>query len=184
MTVASLFLQPVLYLWCTYSSQPSQHVCSLLANSGGHFWGDPQASYSALLQTMWKVCYQWSSRILFYSILVFLDVSIIFFCDCRYLQPPATWVQCALESRELLSLCLKKIKSSMTKVNGIVAKYDRRKANVKTWKHKKMCLNILHCKSSKCLLLLCFLTGFAYFSLPALSFSIDQGIILNIFPYT
>lgn len=28
----------------------------------------------------------------------------------RYLQPPAEWVQCALESRELLSLCLKKLK--------------------------------------------------------------------------
>lgn len=28
----------------------------------------------------------------------------------RYLQPPAEWVHCALESRELLSLCLKKLK--------------------------------------------------------------------------
>lgn len=28
----------------------------------------------------------------------------------RYLQPPGEWVQCALESRELLSLCLKKLK--------------------------------------------------------------------------
>ncbi|XP_049820964.1 60S ribosomal export protein NMD3 [Aethina tumida] len=28
----------------------------------------------------------------------------------RYLQPPAEWVSCALESRELLSLCLKKLK--------------------------------------------------------------------------
>lgn len=36
--------------------------------------------------------------------------------SCRYLQPPTTWMQCALESRELLALCLKKIKSSMTKV--------------------------------------------------------------------
>lgn len=35
----------------------------------------------------------------------------------RYLQPPATWVQCALESRELLALCLKKLKSSMSKVS-------------------------------------------------------------------
>ncbi|KAJ8966531.1 hypothetical protein NQ317_007177 [Molorchus minor] len=28
----------------------------------------------------------------------------------RYFHPPAEWVQCALESRELLSLCLKKLK--------------------------------------------------------------------------
>lgn len=28
----------------------------------------------------------------------------------RYLQPPSEWVQCSLESRELLALCLKKLK--------------------------------------------------------------------------
>lgn len=44
---------------------------------------------------------------------------------CRYLQPPATWMQCALESRELLALCLKKIKSSMTKVSVIRTKLQK-----------------------------------------------------------
>lgn len=36
----------------------------------------------------------------------------IYFCrGCeRYLQPPADWVHCTLESRELLSFCLKKLK--------------------------------------------------------------------------
>lgn len=36
----------------------------------------------------------------------------LYFCrGCeRYLQPPSEWVHCALESRELLSLCLKKLK--------------------------------------------------------------------------
>ncbi|GBP60800.1 60S ribosomal export protein NMD3 [Eumeta japonica] len=36
----------------------------------------------------------------------------LFFCKgCeRYLQPPAEWVVCPLESRELLALCLKKLK--------------------------------------------------------------------------
>jgi len=40
----------------------------------------------------------------------------LFFCrGCeRYLQPPSEWVSCALESRELLSLCLKKLKSLNT----------------------------------------------------------------------
>ncbi|KAJ4935573.1 hypothetical protein JOQ06_017105 [Pogonophryne albipinna] len=50
------------------------------------------------------------------------QVTVNFCKQCeRYLQPPATWMSCALESRELLSLCLKKIKSSMTKVRLIDA---------------------------------------------------------------
>ena len=28
----------------------------------------------------------------------------------RYLQPPSTWIACVLESRELLGLCLKRLK--------------------------------------------------------------------------
>ena len=28
----------------------------------------------------------------------------------RYLQPPSEWIYCALESRELLAFCLKKLK--------------------------------------------------------------------------
>lgn len=37
---------------------------------------------------------------------------VLYFCrGCeRYLQPPADWIQCTLESRELLALCLKKLK--------------------------------------------------------------------------
>ncbi|KAK3513565.1 hypothetical protein QTP70_019457 [Hemibagrus guttatus] len=50
------------------------------------------------------------------------QVSVHFCKQCeRYLQPPGTWVQCALESRELLTLCLKKIKSAMSKVRLIDA---------------------------------------------------------------
>uniref|UniRef100_A0A669BPM4 60S ribosomal export protein NMD3 n=1 Tax=Oreochromis niloticus TaxID=8128 RepID=A0A669BPM4_ORENI len=50
------------------------------------------------------------------------QVTVHFCKQCeRYLQPPATWVQCALESRELLALCLKKLKSSMSKVRLIDA---------------------------------------------------------------
>lgn len=38
--------------------------------------------------------------------------AVLYFCrNCeRYLQPPSEWVQCSLESRELLALCLKKLK--------------------------------------------------------------------------
>ncbi|KAL7990964.1 hypothetical protein Chor_014394 [Crotalus horridus] len=50
------------------------------------------------------------------------QVTIHFCKQCeRYLQPPAAWLQCALESRELLSLCLKKIKTSLSKVRLIDA---------------------------------------------------------------
>uniref|UniRef100_A0A8D3ANT6 60S ribosomal export protein NMD3 n=1 Tax=Scophthalmus maximus TaxID=52904 RepID=A0A8D3ANT6_SCOMX len=47
------------------------------------------------------------------------QVTVQFCKQCeRYLQPPTTWMSCALESRELLSLCLKKVKSSMSKVSN------------------------------------------------------------------
>ncbi|ESO97417.1 hypothetical protein LOTGIDRAFT_206277 [Lottia gigantea] len=47
---------------------------------------------------------------------------VLYFCrGCeRYLQPPTTWVVAALESRELLSLCLKKLKG-LSKVNLVDA---------------------------------------------------------------
>lgn len=34
----------------------------------------------------------------------------------RYLQPPSQWITCALESRELLAICLKKLKQGLSKV--------------------------------------------------------------------
>ena len=40
----------------------------------------------------------------------------------RYLQPPDTWVTAALESRELLSVCLKKLKG-LNKVRLIDAAF-------------------------------------------------------------
>jgi len=41
------------------------------------------------------------------------------FCE-RYMQPPAQWVMCTLESKELLSLCLKRLKG-LTKVRLVDA---------------------------------------------------------------
>lgn len=38
----------------------------------------------------------------------------------RYLQPPATWVACTLESRELLAVCLKRLKG-LSKVHLVDA---------------------------------------------------------------
>ena len=40
------------------------------------------------------------------------------FCE-RYLNPPNQWVACALESRELMALCLKRIKNLSKVVVGI-----------------------------------------------------------------
>ncbi|KAK6167890.1 hypothetical protein SNE40_021819 [Patella caerulea] len=47
---------------------------------------------------------------------------VLYFCrGCeRYLQPPSSWITAHLESRELLSLCLKKLKG-LTKVNLVDA---------------------------------------------------------------
>ena len=47
-----------------------------------------------------------------FNILLNPEQAIIHFCRfCeRYLQPPTTWIAATLESRELLALCLKKLK--------------------------------------------------------------------------
>ena len=52
-----------------------------------------------------------------------LQVTIQFcrFCE-RYLQPPQQWVQAALESRELMALCLKKLKG-LNKVKLVDASF-------------------------------------------------------------
>ena len=41
-------------------------------------------------------------------------------CLIRYLQPPSYWVACGLESRELLSICLKRLKG-LSKVHLVDA---------------------------------------------------------------
>lgn len=51
----SLGLQPLLYMWRTHSSKPSQHVCLLLKDSSGHLRRNSQASVRPLLQAVWTV---------------------------------------------------------------------------------------------------------------------------------
>ncbi|XP_021340779.1 60S ribosomal export protein NMD3-like [Mizuhopecten yessoensis] len=48
---------------------------------------------------------------------------VLYFCrNCeRYLQPPSHWVNASLESRELLSVCLKKLKAGLSKVHLVDA---------------------------------------------------------------
>lgn len=132
--------QPVLYLRCPRPSQPCQHVCRLPANSGRHLRGNSKTSYSTLLQAVWTVCvffFVFTSTPYSCDVIQHRSVSLLLqkfrnfdIClSCRYLQPPATWVQCALESRELLALCLKKLKSSMTKVRWSLADFHQRQCH-------------------------------------------------------
>lgn len=47
---------------------------------------------------------------------------IYFYLLCRYLNPPNNWVVCSLESRELMALCLKRLKN-LAKVKLIEADF-------------------------------------------------------------
>lgn len=44
------------------------------------------------------------------------------FCE-RYLDPPARWVACSLESRELMALCLKRLKQGLSGVRLVDASF-------------------------------------------------------------
>ena len=55
------------------------------------------------------------------------DKTIIFDVGCtfgyfRYLNPPNNWVACSLESRELMALCLKRLKN-LSKVKLVDANF-------------------------------------------------------------
>lgn len=68
----------------------------------------------------------------------------IYFCrSCeRYLQPPTEWVTCALESRELLSICLKKLKTlkeiKLVDAGFIWTEPHSRRIKVKLTVHKEV----------------------------------------------
>ncbi len=53
------------------------------------------------------------------SIFFFFLLS-IYFLFKSYLQPPNTWISAQLESRELLTVCLKRIKGLNKEVNEIL----------------------------------------------------------------
>ena len=52
----------------------------------------------------------------------FLETLNVFFLYNRYLNPPNFWVVCSLESRELMALCLKRLKN-LSKVKLIDANF-------------------------------------------------------------
>ena len=93
--------------------EPGQPVRCLPPHTGRHHGGNPQAG-DRLAQ---------STLALPHYCLLLVQVTIQFcrFCE-RYLQPPQQWVQAALESRELMALCLKKLKGlARVKLIGTVA---------------------------------------------------------------
>ena len=64
----------------------------------------------------------------------------------RYLQPPSAWVSCVLESRELLSLCLKKLKG-LSKVHLVDAGFvwtepHSKRIKVKLTVQKEVCVRV------------------------------------------
>lgn len=48
-------LQSLLYMWCSHSSKPCQHVCVLPEDSSGHLRRHSQTGLSPLLQAVWTV---------------------------------------------------------------------------------------------------------------------------------
>ena len=73
--------------------------------------------------------------------IMFLHTIFLFY---RYLQPPNFWVVCSLESRELMALCLKRLKN-LSKVKLIDAIFvwtepHSKRIKVRIWKFKKLLL--------------------------------------------
>ena len=71
--------------------------------------------------------------------IMFLHIILLFY---RYLQPPNFWVVCSLESRELMALCLKRLKN-LSKVKLIDAIFvwtepHSKRIKVLIWKFKKL----------------------------------------------
>ena len=71
--------------------------------------------------------------------ITFLHIMFLFY---RYLQPPNFWVVCSLESRELMALCLKRLKN-LSKVKLIDAIFvwtepHSKRIKVRIWKLKKL----------------------------------------------
>ena len=82
-------------------------------------------------------------------------------CVCvrvrRYLQPPSAWVSCVLESRELLSLCLKKLKG-LSKVHLVDAGFvwtepHSKRIKVKLTVQKEVCVRV--CARARACVCLC-----------------------------
>ena len=81
-----------------------------------------------------------------------MDIVVKEVCACvcvhvrRYLQPPSAWVSCVLESRELLSLCLKKLKG-LSKVHLVDAGFvwtepHSKRIKVKLTVQKEVCVRV------------------------------------------
>lgn len=95
-------------MWDIDWSKSSKYVCSMFEKPSWHYWryilwSFPKAIPLKALKT---------NCISSYSVTDIPKQAVLYFCrNCeRYLQPPTEWIQCSLESRELLALCLKKLK--------------------------------------------------------------------------
>lgn len=77
------------------------------------------------------------------------------FCrNCeRYLQPPFEWISCALESKELLGLCLRKLKA-LSKVKLVDAGFiwtEPHSKRIKVRTYLKILINNYYMTKNQCL---------------------------------
>ena len=65
----------------------------------------------------------------------------------RFLSPPSSWVVASWESRELLAVCLKKIKTALQRVRLVDASFlwtepHSKRVKVKVTVQKEVCLTV------------------------------------------
>ena len=105
----------MLSMWSTNYSQSGQHVRCLYSHTSRHYSRHSQTSCHLLLSLLWEVISQ-------INIVLFWRHFSMYFLHNRYLNPPNFWVVCSLESRELMALCLKRLKN-LSKVKLIDANF-------------------------------------------------------------
>ena len=107
----------------SYRTQPSQYVRSLFKSEGGCLRGNSQTGRQLAMTVLFKKVTD-DLRREGNTSRPNPHQGVLYFCKMceRYLQPPDTWVTAALESRELLSVCLKKLKG-LNKVRLIDAAF-------------------------------------------------------------
>ena len=127
-------------MWYDDRTQSSQHVCSMSSHSGRcglhgkphllprlpnrlillkGFRNNPQSTFAEAVKGAMQ-SHTHTTRIKFSKPSIFCKRAFKF--SYRYLQPPSGWVSCSLESRELLGLCLKKLKG-LNKVRLVDASF-------------------------------------------------------------
>ena len=118
----------VLRVRCGNRPQSGQYVSGMSAESCRHHRGNLQTEsvstiHALLLKKKRETC--GGMKLVYWLFLFSGTLYNCKFCD-RYLIPPKAFVKAEPESKQLLSICLKKIKPTMTKVGHGVLEKDSR----------------------------------------------------------